>query len=237
MILFITKNVGIVRLKSNSKGETKTDADGNVNTSELEIYNPIKFTHQKDAKASASTTKEIDSRGLYNPFSIDESTNKMAKGGITEHGLKVGDEIMGYTKKVNELHVINRKNNDAWHSVDLDDGKRYAKGGMIEMPNSNLFILGFKMDTNGNKVAKVSFPNKSAFSIQTLGNLPYSHKNFNSKTKVNELTENDLKMIEKEVVEYIKENGNASQKSSLKVYSKFEKGGKTSSTGWKHKMK
>jgi hypothetical protein len=60
---------------------------------------------------------------------LKKSTTKMAKGGITEHGLKVGDEIMGYTDNVNELHVINRKNNDEWHSVDLDDGKRYAKGG------------------------------------------------------------------------------------------------------------
>lgn len=56
---------------------------------------------------------------------------QFAKGGMTEHGLKVGDEIMGYTKDVNELHVVNRKNNDEWHSVDLDDGKRYAKGGGI----------------------------------------------------------------------------------------------------------
>ena len=55
----------------------------------------------------------------------------MAHGGMTEHGLKVGDEIMGYTKDVNELHVVNRKNNDEWHSVDLDDGKRYAGGGGI----------------------------------------------------------------------------------------------------------
>jgi antirestriction protein len=55
---------------------------------------------------------------------------KFAKGGMTEHGLEIGDEIMGYTKKVNELHVINRKN-DEWHSVDLDDGKRYVNGGKV----------------------------------------------------------------------------------------------------------
>jgi antirestriction protein len=56
--------------------------------------------------------------------------NSYAKGGMTEHGLEIGDEIMGYTKKVNELHVINRKN-DEWHSVDLDDGRRYEDGGNI----------------------------------------------------------------------------------------------------------
>jgi antirestriction protein len=62
---------------------------------------------------------------------IDRMNETYAKGGMTEHGLKVGDEIMGYTKDVNELHVVNRKNNDEWHSVDLDDGKRYAGGGGI----------------------------------------------------------------------------------------------------------
>jgi len=63
-----TKTVGIVRM-ADERGETKTDADGNVNTDELEPYNPMKYPHQKDAQVAPSTTKEIDSRGLYKPFS------------------------------------------------------------------------------------------------------------------------------------------------------------------------
>jgi hypothetical protein len=63
-----TKTVGIVRL-GDERGETKTDADGNVNTDELEPYNPMKYPHQKDAKVAPSTSKEIDSRGLWKPFS------------------------------------------------------------------------------------------------------------------------------------------------------------------------
>jgi hypothetical protein len=63
-----TKTVGIVRL-ADEKGETKTDADGNVNTDELEPYNPMKYPHQKDAKVAPSTKKEIESRKLFNPFS------------------------------------------------------------------------------------------------------------------------------------------------------------------------
>jgi hypothetical protein len=63
-----TKTVGIVRM-GDERGETKTDADGNVNTDELEPYNPMKYPHQKDAQVAPSTTKEIDSRGLYKPFS------------------------------------------------------------------------------------------------------------------------------------------------------------------------
>ena len=62
-----TKTVGIVRMPD-ERGETKTDADGNVNTDELEPYNPMKYPHQKDAKAAPSTSKEIDARGLWKPF-------------------------------------------------------------------------------------------------------------------------------------------------------------------------
>jgi hypothetical protein len=62
-----TKTVGIVRM-GDERGETKTDADGNVNTSELEPYNPMKYSYQKNAKVAPSTQKEVDKRGLWNPF-------------------------------------------------------------------------------------------------------------------------------------------------------------------------
>jgi hypothetical protein len=70
-----TKTVGIVRM-GDEFGETKTDADGNVNTDELEPYNPMKYPHQKDAQVAPSTTKEIDTRGLWKPFAQDKETPK-----------------------------------------------------------------------------------------------------------------------------------------------------------------
>jgi hypothetical protein len=79
-----TKTVGIVRM-GDERGETKTDADGNVNTSELEPYNPMKYPHQKDAQVAPSTTKEIDSRGLWKPFSQSDSTLTKSKYDDTEY--------------------------------------------------------------------------------------------------------------------------------------------------------
>jgi hypothetical protein len=70
-----TKTVGIVRM-ADERGETKTDADGNVNTSELEPYNPMKYPHQKDAKVAPSTEKEIGSRGLWTPFAQDKTNDE-----------------------------------------------------------------------------------------------------------------------------------------------------------------
>jgi hypothetical protein len=498
-----TKNVGLVRLKSNSQGKTKTDADGNVKTSELEIYNPIKFTHQKDAKAAPSTTKEIDSRGLYNPFSIDKINNLLwksisdkfdsiyftdystdkkliadqvkadktaytwdgtrsgfretlsweeaesafkklltedeknlieisynseeyadaeehdaeteyktitvfrkdlmakggevkatknedineckklvkafckeygktfninekeilskvsfdafkghgasvfiglnissninnlkvgeikpttsyislssdinpngvskeigiartyvidfvikgnqrkrgggseestffkayqygvtidevmdkfenkvlydlfpleqkneikyrmlkvyAKGGMTEHGLKVGDEIMGYTDNVNELHVINRKNNDEWHSVDLDDGKRYAKGGSVEgeviyepgimISKPYYFKEGGIFTLEGYRINNKFYDNVTstfiiAKGISTKAQAFKKAQAFYDFVKQAKTKESFDALTEKFISDWNK--------------NKMEQGGKTSSTGWKHKMK
>ncbi len=70
-----TKSVGIVRI-AEEKGEVKTDADGNVSITELEVYNPLKFKHQSKSKVAPSTQKEIDERGLFKPFSKFEGGGK-----------------------------------------------------------------------------------------------------------------------------------------------------------------
>jgi len=113
-----TKTVGIVRM-ADERGETKTDADGNVNTSELEPYNPTKYPHQTDAKVAPSTQKEVDKRGLYKPFAQDEpvskpkearkgnpTVNKEAKKKAEEFGItpqKLGKD--GYQKAMYQAAV------------------------------------------------------------------------------------------------------------------------------------
>ena len=74
-----TNTVGIVRM-ADERGETKTDADGNVNTDELEPYNPMQYPHQKDAKVAPSTKKEIDTKGLWKPFSKTEQPTQKREG-------------------------------------------------------------------------------------------------------------------------------------------------------------
>ena len=113
-----TNTVGIVRM-ADERGETKTDADGNVNTDELEPYNPMKYPHQKDAKVAPSTQKEVDKRGLYKPFAQEKPTskpkearkgnpvvNKEAKKKAEEFGItpqKLGKE--GYVKAMYQAAV------------------------------------------------------------------------------------------------------------------------------------
>jgi hypothetical protein len=52
-----------------------------------------------------------------------------AKGGVTEHGLKRGDTITDDMFWSNEAVV--RDSKGVSHKVDLDKGKRYAKGGLL----------------------------------------------------------------------------------------------------------
>ena len=74
-----TKTVGIVRLGDDKYGEVKTDSDGNVDVDELEKYNPIKHKHQQNAKVAPSTEKEINNRGLFNPFKAESLRLKNIK--------------------------------------------------------------------------------------------------------------------------------------------------------------
>jgi hypothetical protein len=74
-----TKTVGIVRMGDDKYGEVKTDADGNVNVDELEKYNPIKHKHQQNAKVAPSTEKEVNNRGLFNPFKAESLRLKNIK--------------------------------------------------------------------------------------------------------------------------------------------------------------
>jgi hypothetical protein len=99
-------------------------------------------------KRRIQMNKELAQRMSYWAFSTNDGMNKekyskylnylsqinprvksYAKGGMTEHGLRVGDKIMGENKDLNSVFV---KNNDQWNSVILDKGIRYAKGGGIK---------------------------------------------------------------------------------------------------------
>ena len=102
--------------------------------------------------------------------------------------------------------------------------QKMAKGGMIPFSTSNLYLNGFGKDSNGNSVVKVSFPNSRAFSIQTNGNLPKTHSLKQQNLKIENLSKKDLKIVEKEVNDYVKEFGSDSQIKKLNTYAK---GGKT----------
>jgi len=144
-----TKTVGIVRM-ADERGETKTDADGNVNTSELEPYNPMKYPHQKDAKVAPSTQKEVDTRGLWNPFAQNQPSAKLtpdskivkglaSKTGVNGRALiswaeqngvdleKIASDVE--SKKLNPMDFMTAVVGNAGNKYAKDIIAKYSQGG------------------------------------------------------------------------------------------------------------
>ena len=90
-----TETVGIVRTDDDGSGEVKTDADGNVNVDELEVYMPFKYNY-KNAKIAPSTKKEVIKRRLFYPF--NESV--VIESGEINEAAKLVDEETGKTVKL-----------------------------------------------------------------------------------------------------------------------------------------
>ncbi len=94
----------------------------------------------------------------------------------------------------------------------------------ISLPNSNLDIIGAGLDTNGNRVIKLSFPNSNGFSIRTNGTLKNTHRALSGLKTITEIeksvTKSQLSEIEKEVVAYIRLYGSDMQKKKLRTYNK-----------------
>lgn len=78
----------------------------------------------------------------------DEIQDFFAHGGMTEHGLEIGDTIMGESKELNAVFV---KNKDEWHNVFLDKGKRYGRGGRMSRQSSNIDMAIFNRREGGLK--------------------------------------------------------------------------------------
>jgi hypothetical protein len=142
--------IGIVRLEE-ERGELKTDADGNVNVDELEYYNPLKHEAHKNAQIAPSTKKEIEARMLWKPFT--ERTSKLAKGGyfakggLTEHGLKVGDTIVDDMFWDKSVKVLNSKTGYAVVKIETGERKEMkAMGGEMHRTQDKAYASGGSVD-------------------------------------------------------------------------------------------
>ena len=108
------------------------------------------YDYADRVKGFISNVRKIDTTTMYSikfdngeelqypDFAIDNFIVKSqyAKGGLTEHGLEVGDEIVMDVKKTTMGKMpttIGVKDYDKeFHLVDLDKGERYAKGGKTD---------------------------------------------------------------------------------------------------------
>jgi hypothetical protein len=171
-----------------------------------------------DSMSKISYTEALN---LKNKIQNDESIDKKEIEYIKEM-----ESYLSSKRKLDKVADISY--NESFDFVDnivkMEKGGMMAKGGELPFDNSNLYLNGFGIDSNGNSVVKVSFPNQRAFSIQTNGVLKETNNLYTK--NINDLKESEKKTIEKEVVEYVKEFGSKEQKQRLKTYSGYmAKGG------------
>jgi hypothetical protein len=159
--------IGIVRIEE-SRGELKTDADGNVNVDELEYYNPLKHESHKNAKIAPSTLKEIEKRRLWNPFS--ERTSKLADGGrVKGRNNETGETygvVIGSVKKSDENIEDGTEMN-----VRKSYSSRISEVKLVFDNNGNLYEItdyGYALEGNYPDTSRGSGRNYNADKKETL---------------------------------------------------------------------
>ncbi len=73
------------------------------------------------------------------------------------------------------------------------------------------FSMEYKRDRNGNKYVSVKINNNRAFPIQTMGNLPTTHKN-----TFETVDGSNINIIKQEIKDYVLQFGSENQKNIIK---------------------
>ena len=149
-----TKTVGIVRM-ADERGETKTDADGNVNTDELEPYNPMKYPHQKDAQVAPSTTKEIDSRGLWKPFSQSANEPKKINNPTEALPKEIYAKMDNEDSDAGEMDYLSSKDGSIKYGIAKEGDKYYVTLGTEE----GEILKSFGKTKNAEEAAQIFMKN------------------------------------------------------------------------------
>jgi len=223
-------NTEVIKVKGNIMGTTSLELKikGMRKPQDFIVY-PI-----SNEQAGKPITIQSDTRFGYLDLSSGRGlmSQSHANGAYSYHfsmDKKVPFKISETDVQKIKEHLASKASSKAGNSVIFSDnsgadkmakGGMMAKGGEVSFENSNLYLNGFAMDSNGNSVVKVSFPNQRAFSIQTNGVLKETNNLYTK--NINDLTQDQKKTIEKEVVEYVKEFGSKEQKSKLKTYSGYK---------------
>ena len=126
-----TNTVGIVRM-ADERGEIKTDADGNVNTDELEPFNPMKYPHQKNAQVAPSTKKEIDTRGLWKPFSQSANEPKKINNPTEALPKEIYAKMDNEDSDAGEIDYLSSKDGSIKYGIAKEGDKYYVTLGTEE---------------------------------------------------------------------------------------------------------
>ncbi len=153
-------------------------------------------------------------------FDFADMIDELENDWIHDEKFKSG-YIVFWDKRNNEGFIIKKEDWKKLQKNKIEESKQLSETKeTYQIEGTNLEIVGFDMDTNGNKVVKLQFPDEKVFSIQ-VGGGNISTLDTQSINKVNDLyklKQKELDDIEWEIIDYIQHYGSSNQKSKLKVY-------------------
>jgi len=146
-----------VTLRDGSWGDFYIEFE-NVTLNEIkEVLLPLAETVKEDLEEKGIKgygELGYNSYGNYLDLEISEDNEEnYAKGGMTEHGLQLGDKIIGAGE--NSINVVTKKGGQK--KVDLSEGTResFAKGGKT-LPRPAKDFIAYVIDMDGNATLKYS---------------------------------------------------------------------------------
>jgi antirestriction protein len=163
----------------------------------------------KDGGAIKNQYEGKTAKQIWNEWTLDQREHFLAD----HYDVLMGKDLASKNRTFDALQPITKIQLE----LHIKQGQ-YAKGGEIEFQHSNLRIVGTGIDSNGNRIVKVSFPNQKAFSIQSNGNLPETHKLLKNYNKNSNFSIGEIELMEDEITDYVENYGSANQKKSLKIY-------------------
>jgi len=202
----------------------------------VDAYNADAHLRQNPALCGDGTVSSSGNRsGMAKSWQSKYSDPNHMRGVCTKHG-KV-DKILS-NKEYNALKPIGLEDGEdsfvtyrSQRHPKLPKGLKHLQKSLaeqslkqnprnvnveIELPNSNLSVVGAGHDVNGNAVVRFQFPNQRAFSVQVYGDM--FNDAYSELIRTRQLSSHNLQILEREIIDYIREFGSKQQQSSLRVY-------------------
>jgi hypothetical protein len=228
------------------KFEYAVEAREKLNNNELPSFDGgVGFDYLEKEKKLYYLPSVTGNWELVGDFDSKDQAIEWLSERLKMEGFANGGSTQGYDDREDERLAmkygkIANKDLDSTHSrrddARFEERGKMAKGGEIEFQHSNIRIIGTDMDSNGNRVVKVSFPNQRAFSIQTNGDLPKTHNLLQGYDEKTNFSAKEIESMEDEIIDYVKNYGSANQKKSLRLSkdylpkNNYAKGGKIQHT-------
>jgi hypothetical protein len=138
----------------------------------------VEITNVKHSKTTSAITNRLKALAEEMGYNVSY-VSEFSQGGMTEHGLMAGDNIIGKNPYQEESVFIMDKSKNL-HNVNLDKGERYDDGGGVGDKWSYIRISGEYILTKGEKQVRLGYLKNNSFNditslVEELNSNPFEN--------------------------------------------------------------